>query len=664
MGQALQYVNMLSPLQWMLLASIPPAILLLYFLKLKREPLEVPSTFLWQRSIEDLHVNSIWQRLRRNLLLLLQLLLILLAILALLRPSLRGTAEVGHRSIFLIDQSASMSATDSETSRLDEAKNQARALIEGMRSGDQGMIIRFGRSAQVVNQFTDNRRELLRRLETIEPTQESTSIYTALRMAAGLANPGSTAEDAGDPAVADPLPAKLYIFSDGNFPDVEGFSLGNLSPVFIQIGKPDVANVAISRFNARRNETRQGRVQAFGELENYGSTPVRVTAELFVDGGSFDVAAYDLEPGTNRPFTFDLGIRESAALRLKLHEEDHLAVDNVAYTVIDPARRGRVLVVTPGNDALRIVLSTERAREFADIEFRPVSYLTTPDYAAAAAGDFDLVLLDRCRPEAMPQANTLMIGRLPATPVWDETASGDQIAAPQILDFERLHPLMQHLELGNVIVASTRKLVPPSGSQVLIDSTHGPLLVTSPRDGWEDCILGFELYAEGESGETVGNTNWMLLPSFPVFIQNLLQYLGSRQTANSGESFRPGTTVPIRSDVGEPELTVLHPDGQKSRVLRGNRGVYAFRGTDTIGMYDVIEGNDAETSGRFVVNLFDRLESDVTPREDQSIGIGHTDVEAVQNWKPRRRELWKWLLFLALVVLVLEWYIYNRRVYL
>ena len=37
MGQALQLVNMLSPWQWVVLACIPPAILLLYFLKLKRE---------------------------------------------------------------------------------------------------------------------------------------------------------------------------------------------------------------------------------------------------------------------------------------------------------------------------------------------------------------------------------------------------------------------------------------------------------------------------------------------------------------------------------------------------------------------------------------------------------------------------------------------------
>src|SRR5215471_12070294 len=83
--------NTLAPWQWAILAAIPPAIVALYFLKLKRQPLEVPSTYLWKRSIEDLHVNSLWQRLRQSLLMFLQLLLVALAMLALLRPGWQGT---------------------------------------------------------------------------------------------------------------------------------------------------------------------------------------------------------------------------------------------------------------------------------------------------------------------------------------------------------------------------------------------------------------------------------------------------------------------------------------------------------------------------------------------------------------------------------------------
>ena len=100
--------------------------MLLYFLKLKRQPLEVPSTYLWHRTIEDLHVNSLWQRLRQNLLMFLQLLLLLLAILALLRPSWQGSKLTEDRYIFLVDTSASMSATDVAT----DATGKRQAAID------------------------------------------------------------------------------------------------------------------------------------------------------------------------------------------------------------------------------------------------------------------------------------------------------------------------------------------------------------------------------------------------------------------------------------------------------------------------------------------------------------------------------------------------------
>src|SRR3972149_9601088 len=116
--------NMLTWWQWLILAAVPPAIVALYFLKLKRRPVVVPSTYLWHKSIEDLHVNTIWQRLKRNILLLLQLLLIFLLMGALLRPSWQGTKLEGNRFVFLVDNSASMSATDIDPTRLANAKQQ------------------------------------------------------------------------------------------------------------------------------------------------------------------------------------------------------------------------------------------------------------------------------------------------------------------------------------------------------------------------------------------------------------------------------------------------------------------------------------------------------------------------------------------------------------
>ena len=62
-------LNTLSAWQWWRFAGIPAAIVALYFLKLRRQPFVVPSTYLWTQALEDLHVNSLWQRLRQSLLL-------------------------------------------------------------------------------------------------------------------------------------------------------------------------------------------------------------------------------------------------------------------------------------------------------------------------------------------------------------------------------------------------------------------------------------------------------------------------------------------------------------------------------------------------------------------------------------------------------------------
>ncbi len=88
---------------------------------------------------------------------------------------------------------------------------------------------------------------------------------------------------------------------------------------------------------------------------------------------------------------------------------------------------------------------------------------------------------------------------------------------PQIIDWDRSHPLLSSVELGNVDIADSLVLDPPAGATVLIDSTAGPIAAIAPRDAYQDAVLGFEIFGEDKDGARTVNTNWPRRMSFPTF---------------------------------------------------------------------------------------------------------------------------------------------------
>ena len=668
----------LGPTGWVIVGLIPPAIFALYFLKLKRQPLEVPSTYLWHRVIEDLHVNSLWQRLRKSLLLFLQLLIMLLAILALLRPGWQGETLQGQRFMFLIDNSASMSASDGaqDQTRLEVAKQRVAAFVDQMESDMSAMIITFAEQPDVVQEFTNNRRLLREALERIEPTAGKTDLSGALQLADGFANPGKVYDEASDTdvEVTQQEDVELYIFSDGRFRGVEDFSLGNLKPSFLPIGTFEAENLAITRLNTRRVEDRPEQQQAFVQVANYSNEDQQVVVELFLNNGLMDAAEFQVPAGGVASTTFLLAEQAAGVLRAEIDLptgfQDALAADNRAFVSVENRRDGKVLLVTPRNTTLEAALSTERASRFAEIEKIDPSVLKKPEFLQQSQTDtYDLIIFDQCQPEVMPLANTLFVGQMPPLEAWRESAEPEPGFGPQIIDWDRSHPLLNLVELGNVLIYDSVVVKPPAGGRVLIDSTVGPVFAIAPRERFEDAVLGFEIVGRDENGDYTFNTNWSRKLSFPSFWLNVLEYF--TQAERSSETFSPDSVVELRIDSVADQLEVILPDETSQQVATEGPGRLVFHDTSQLGNYRVKEGDNLIK--QFAVNLFDRAESDVALEvrqegEDgvkvvESIEIGFVDVEAQPPTSPIREELWKPLLLMALVVLVLEWYIYNRRVY-
>ena len=694
----IEFVGTLSPALWALLVGVPVGIIALYFLKLRRRPVRVASTLLWKRSLEDLHVNSLFQRLRKNLLLMLQLLAVILVMLALLAPRMRGASNLGARFVLAIDNSASMRATDVKPTRLDRAKAEARKIVDNLGGDDLAMVVTFSDRAQVVAPYTGDRQLLARRIAAIEPTEASTSLREALQVAAGLANPSKQAEGV---AANSMVPPQLKIYTDGGFADVEGFSLGNLEPEVIVVGTPPPAiapppegattptpgplkkptsnNVAILALQARQDEEKPEIHQVFGRVHNYRGAAVSTEAKLFrLDpkqpkgpGTLVDAVALKVDAQSDGSFQFDLANPEGRADEFvaTIDVEDDLALDNRAYTLIAAPRKAQILAVTPGNRYLVDTLRTPLAAARADVVvIGPDDFKADTVRRDVGAGRYDLVIFDRLTPENPPEANALYFGALPPGPAY---ASPREVANPTILDVNAAHPLMQYIrDLPVVRVAKARLVEPPPGSTALIEGDSGPLAFIAPRGGYADAVVGFALL-EGASF----NTDWVTKYSFPLFLFNAMTALGNARESASEEVLAPGQPVALRVEGAPPTLTITDPAGKASPpIARSSQGAYNYGTANATGIYRAAW----EPSGAraFAVNEFDPRESDLAPRglvpegtpperaDAYKIKIGYNPVVGTRRTVQAPQDWWKALACAALGVVCLEWYVYNRRVHL
>lgn len=673
----MNWVNMLPWYQWVILGLVPPLIFILYFLKLRRVPIEVPSTYLWTRTVEDMHVNSIWQRLRKNLLLLLQLLAVGLLMLSVLRPGCEGTKLLGDRFIFVVDQSASMSATDTESgvSRLQEAKNQIYDLLNNMESSDTAMLISFSDQAIVQQSYTKNKELLRRKVKSIKQTQRGSDIKEALVAASGLANPGRTSDKSSerDVQVADALAAQLYIYSDGQVKEIPKFIFGNLSAEYRPVGSLErPSNVGVTAFAINNQLESNGQVQVFSRLQNSGNEDKDVTISLYVDGEVRDArevtvpgrGTKDIAGQNSVPLNFDLsgyatGIESAIPIRLEIEDEDVYMQDNVAHTVLNPARLASVLIVSDYNRFIEYALNTDFMDKVATIQFEDRDFLKDESYIKnATLGLYDLIVYDQCVPENMPTCNTVFWGAIPDVDGW---SAKEALETTPIVDVNSNHSLMFDVQMGNVNILNGTVLDAPKGSIPLIESVRGPVMTIGTRDGFEDLVIGFPL-VNYEDDDISNNTDWPNNLSFPLFIQNMVMTLGSKAGINSARNQSPGDLVKIKTQFPYPSIDIKRPDGKSSKIKIRSDNTFVFAQATESGIYEVKGEGAEDVEQMFAVNLLDRRESDLEVRDE--LKIGYEELTAKVETIASRKDYWTWILLAALLVITVEWYIYNRRVFI
>ena len=709
-------MSLLSPIAAILAAAVAvPTLLLLYFLKLRRQTRSVPTTIFWSQAVKDLHANAPFQRLRPSWLLLLQLILLLALIAALARPILGTASGNSSRIILLIDTSCSMSAevpaTPKPATRFELALRTASEIIKRLdRSGDQSeaMLIAVGKTARIIQPFTSDARLLESILNSLAPTDETANLRPALDLVeAFLESQDQSAPPSSEAASNSPQRnTRVILISDGRFADDKPLNFaGAESFEFIPIpetkptpqpsddqppelkSNPDqspFANVGLTAFSARRDYDDPTSVRVLCSLINSGPAPLKIPVRITLEDQLIDTKIIDLPEATidgpgETEALFDLRNSGGGYLRAEILHSDILAVDNTAGLILTLPERSVALLVHP-SDSKPDPYLTEilNLLDLRSLEMMPAQSFdaiaqSEPTTRNERLKNYELIIFDRVTPTTSPDRATISFHA--ALPI--QGLSLFQLTDPQpprrILSWDRTHPIMADVNLDPIAIADpTRLRLPERTAKVLALGSGGPVIALIEIKGIRHLFVSFDLI----------ESNWPVLPSFAIFLKNAVEFLTMRGRIEAGKSFVPGEPVTITIPTPNPKefinqsIHVLGPDFdftlKLSDLRASDSSLSSWNGTNgsapetrislppfqKAGLYHLDGAGPPDD--RVVVNVTSRTESDLRPVPSINLGSRAAATSGINEAMPR--EVWRWFAVAALALLLLEWWLYTTRV--
>ncbi|GAB4580809.1 MAG: BatA and WFA domain-containing protein [Anaerolineales bacterium] len=609
------------------LLAVP--ILILYMLKLRRKEVEISSTMLWQMILRDRQANAPWQKLRRNLLLLLQLLILAGLVLALARPAIPVPAVATGSVIVLLDASASMQATDVQPARFAAALDVVRGVIASLNPDSTMTLILVADQPEILIASENDKNLLTQALADAAPIQGTVDWQAALALAAGAA--GRQTVD-----------ATTLIISDGGLP-AEGLPPLPGQVKYVPIGE-SANNLAISALALR--PAAEG-PELFARVTNYSDTDRLAILSISIDGTLYTAERLQIPANnsqsltlTNLPATTENSDTYEARLTTAEGAEtvDDFALDNVAFAIYTPPVNRNVLLVSEGNLFLEQLLSLLPNLTPFRVVPNAEGQITIPDTP------FGVYVFDGIIPGDLPPADLLIVNP-PANDLFQVGGVTDQLPNPLVAD----NPLTQFVEWGNVHVSQAKQVTLPNWGRVLINTDATPLVFVGETGGRRVAVVTFDLH----------DSDLPLQVTFPILFSNLLNYLSPPNAFDAPNGILPLQGITIQPEPGVEGIAIAAPSGQVYTPLIGESGIF-FQDTGELGVYAVnyLPG-DQYPAEFFAVNLFAPEESNIQPSTD--IRIGLSAIQPQQENELGNRELWNWLAALALLILMVEWWVYHRR---
>ena len=585
-------------------AGVIAMIALLYWLRPPARTVVVPSSLIWDRVMREVHSRP--ERLRWWLSLMLAI-LIAAAITSAIDASRNAfTGATGPKFVLVIDNSPTMAArtTDAST-RWEHALTRAQALIASQPDGVQIWL-------------TDSRRRI--DAPAFQDRQAALAQLAQLRVSYGRLAPLALPQQPAD--------IEMAVITDGVL-----ISPWPESARVESVFEP-VENAGITGFEVRTMPADPGRHLAFVEIFNAGTIATRI--DLAISGAEGKRVARELRiaAGAVRSEMIDVSSFNSGPLRASIAVAgDALEVDDIAYAVLPVRRQQRVALVTEGNTYLEQALRAQPRVSMTLID--PARF--TDDRG------FDALVLDRFAPKSRPRVPALLF-RPPAEPV---PAAAQWLPQPirevstvTATAWDAAHPLLENMTLGDLGVDRAALYRVPDGaaqaqSVLATGSGNVPLIVV------QETGVRWILFAFG-----LDQSNFALHSGFPIFLGNALGWMLGEPVASARELGL--IEVPV------PGARMLAPDGLPiPSYAFGQSSVFEI---DRPGLFTLIT---SDQRSRVVANLFDRKVSGVNASRIAPAQPGAGKPAGVQ-WVSGF-DAWFTLLLAAALLLLFEWWTWNRR---
>jgi len=614
------------------------------------------------------------------LLLLLRCLIVALVIAAAAKPvvSTEATKFFGGnvpRSIALvIDQSMSMGYKGGDEIRLARAKQQAQAVIDDLKAGDEVAVIAVSdRPKMLVAEPTVDHAVARQAVDSVQLTESKTDFSSGLREARKAI--GKKVHGV----------KQIFLFTDnqeggwqfdqsGVFDD----AWKQMSPKLVVVRPDDLSpvNSAVTKVRFDTPFVSSGTLaRGVATVENHSSAPFRDLLDIKISGDRVTQKPVEAAPGSSVevPFEFQTPtvsgrwVQGTASL-----SGDNLPADDKFYFSLPIFQPPRVLIVEQGDgpEKARPGFFLRKALS-AGVASAPIKTITPneldelpvePYSAVFLAGvpnvsDRSSVRLERYIESGgtvvlfpSDQTDLGSIGRLewlPAKPTKVQELPIGRLAARPL---EPQHPLFT-----NSWDANTPFPALPQRKMLAFDlNKDGRVLLTLGDN------LPFILYGQHGTGRVIivnasPDRAWGDFPLTPAFLP-LVQQIGRLSMSRTGKdaTFSVGDPVPAPLSLPrDQQLTLKTPHGAMIPLQSGGALVdYA----DQAGFYQVLSATEGEVH-QFAVNI-DGREANLDPISDDALQkiVGHENViglDALRVWLAQSRglkPLWPLLLVLALLL--------------